>query len=340
MMERRTDAGFVLPAVLAYIAAFMLIVVLAANALERAQETTLKLETQNRLSAALDDIEAQAAYAFLTSTPVPGGVELFRTTPIDPTAALMGTSTGEGGNNPVGQIWRADNGELKFVSNGITGSARYRDVGGLISLNSTDPVIIARMLDLLGVSGDQAAGLASTLKDYTDDDSLRRPRGGEAADYRLRQKQAPTNSPLRDVSEVVDVLGWDELPVIRSPAFLELVTISFTGPEPRWVFSPEPLKSIASTLTASWRDDLDPIDIAANDHAVPGARARLSLNIVDPDSGIGRYRIVEIERLTTALAAPYSRLLVYETSFSAGSNDAPDLSEVAMIDPFGALRDD
>jgi hypothetical protein len=339
-MQRHGENGFVLPAVLAYIAAFMLIVVLAANALERAQDTTLKLETQNRLSAALDDIEAQAAYAYLTSTPVPGGVELFRRTQIDPTAALMGTSTDEAGDRTVGTIWRADNGELKFTSNGITGSARYRDVGGLISLNSTDPLIIARMLEQIGISGDQATGLAATLRDYTDEDSLRRPRGGEAADYRLRQKRTPTNSPLRDVSETVDVLGWDDLPVIRSPAFIELVTVSFTGPEPRWVFSPEPLRPIASTLTANWREGLDPIDIAAGDHAVPGARARLSLSIVDPDSGIGRYRMVEIERLPTALTAPYSRLLVYETSYSAGPNDALNQNEVATLDPFGAPRDD
>lgn len=335
MRSSGAQRGFVLPAVLAYVAAFMLIVVLAAGSLQRARSTALDIGAQGALQSALDDIEAQALYLYLTSVPVPGGAEVFRA-PGDATAIVMG-GTDENGD-PVaagvpGRMWSAADGSLWLQSGRVTGRAQYRDVGGLVSLNSSGSQIIAGLLRQFGVSGDDAAGLAATLGDFIDEDSVRRPRGAEAADYRLRQRPVPTNSPLRDLAELQRVLGWEDLEFTGDLAFISAVTVALTAPEPRWVFSPPVVAGLEAGLDETWRRDLDPLAVAASGHTVPGAQARLTLTAFDPVSGSGRMRIVEVERMNAGLTAPYTRRLIHETAYTLmqGNQPADDLN---LVDPF------
>lgn len=335
MTGRGDQRGFVLPSVLAYIAAFMLIVVLSAGALQRARSGALELAAQGSLQAALDNIEAQALYIYLTSTPVPGGAEVFRRPPADATAVVMGDpgSPDDAPDPGPANIWSASDGSLMLTSGAITGRVQYRDVGGLVSLNASHPEIISRLLRQFGVSGEDAAGLAATLRDYTDEDSIRRPRGAEAADYRMRQRPVPTNSPLRDLAELDRVLGWDDLEFTGRTSFISLVTVSMTGPEPRWAFSPPEIATLETGPDDAWRADNDPVAMADAGHTLPGPRARLTLTVLDPASASGRMRIIEIERQSAGLAAPYSRRLVHEAPYRP-SGDDPFYEDINMIDPF------
>lgn len=338
MTPKRPSQGFVLPSVLGYIAAFSLIVVLAAGALDRARSATIAIEAQNRLQSALDDVEAQALYAFLTSTPVEGGVALFRAPADDAAAIVLGERPADDRPAPAGpetQFWSAKGGAIQVRSGGVRARVYYRDTAGLVSLNSSDSAIVEALLQLWGVERERAATLTAQLKDYVDDDSVRRPRGGEAADYRLRQRPLPTNSPLRDIAEAQLVLDWVELDLLGRPEFIEQVTISLAAPEPRWVFSPDPVASIQENLSPDWTRELDPIAMASNAHSVPGPRARLTIMAYDEATGLGRMRIVEIERQSAGLAAPHSRVLVYEAGHPGLSLESEMPDDPMELNLFG-----
>ena len=336
MDHRGRKNGFVLPSVLAYIAAAMLIITLGAAALAQARDATLAFESENRLEAALDDLEAQTVYAYLASVPVPGGLALFRPPETDASALVFGTSPAIGDSNPntAPRLWSADGGRLGFSRGDLTAIASYRDANGLVSLNSADAPILEALLLMFGVPAQDAGGLAATLRDYSDDDNLRRPRGGEAADYRLRQLKPPTNSPLRDVSELYQVMGWRDLEFVSSLEFIELVTVSLTSAEPRWIFSPDKLAPIELSVSPAWRDTLDPLTRAMATDRLPGSRARFTLEVFESGTGRGRLRIIEIERQASAVSKPYLRTLVHETSFNVSQRATESLVEDEILDAF------
>lgn len=336
MKPASSDQGFVLPAVLGYIAAFMLVVLLAAGALDRARSATQDLEAQTRLQSALDDIEARAVYTYLAATPVPGGAELFRTQAFDASAVVLGEAPAPVQGAPAPRIWTANGGELVFSAGNVRASVRYRDAGGLVSLNSSDPSILAALLENFGASSDDAIGLAAALRDYIDEDSLRRPRGGEAADYRLRQLPVPTNSPLRDISELRSVLGWRDAAYLSRLDFIEQVTISLTAPEPRWTFAPPEIAQLQPSLSPLSLSTIDPIAGASSLHSFPGGRARLTLLAVDMTSRVARLRIIEIERQPTALTAPHSRVVVYEAGYSGPLPESLVSRDTEILELFGA----
>lgn len=332
--------GFVLPSVLAYIAAAMLIITLGAGALDQARDTTIAFEKEQELEAALDDLEAQIVYAYLASVPVQGGLALFGPPAADAAALILGNplvNTGAQGAPPP-RLWSANGGRLGFLRGDTIAVATYRDASGLISLNSADTPVLEALLLSFGVSSQEVGGLAATLRDFSDDDSLRRPRGAEAADYRLRQLKRPTNSPLRDIAELRQVLGWKDLEFISSLEFVELVTVSLTAPEPRWLFSPDRLKSIERSVSPAWRETLDPLTRAMATDRLPGARARFTLEAFEKGSGKGRLRIIEIERQAGAISKPYLRTLVHEAAFNAAKRGTQSLAEGETLDAFDGDR--
>ncbi len=332
----RTD-GFVLPSVLAYIAAAMLVIVIGAAALDRARDATLAIETERQLEAALDDLEAQTVYAYLASVPIEGGLALFAPQSTDEISIALGNANSAALRPQDLQgprLWSANGGRIGYTRGSLAAVATYRDASGLLSLNSSDTPVLEALLASFDVSVNDAAGLAATLRDYSDDDSLRRPRGAEAADYRLRQLKPPTNSPLRDIAELHQVLGWKDLAFISSIEFMELVTVSLTAPEPRWIFSPDRLRPIERAVSPGWRETLDPLARAMASDRLPGARARFTLETFDIAMGKGRLRIIEIERQAGAAAKPYLRTLVHETAFHPArrGTQSPEPSE--RIDAF------
>jgi Type II secretion system (T2SS), protein K len=336
MQRGESQKGFVLPSVLAYVAAAMLIITLGAVALDQARDATVAFETEQALETALDDLEAQTVYAYLASVPVQGGLALFGPPATDAASLVLGTSqaiTAVPGT-PAPRIWSANGGRLGFARGKLTAIATYRDTSGLVSLNSTDTPVLEALLLTFGVASEQVGSLAATLRDYSDDDSLRRPRGAEAADYRLRQLKRPTNSPLRDVAELRQVIGWKDLEFVSSLEFVELVTVSLTAPEPRWLFSPERLKPIERSVSPVWRETLDPLTRAMATDRLPGARARFTLEAFDMETGRGRLRIIEIERQAGAISKPYLRTLVHEAAFKTAQRGTQSLAEGETFDAF------
>jgi len=313
--QRSGDAGFVLPSVLAYIAVAMLILLVGAQALERARDASLALQSDRVLVNALDDLEAEVTYRYLVSAPVRYGVSMTQG-PRDAMGLILGTPVEQSVNETAPQgadaLWRADGGMIGFQRDTVRATIEYRDVAGLLSLNSGDPDLIAGLLQEFGVEKSKATGLAARLKDYTDEDTLRRPLGAERADYRMRQLPPPTNSPLRNLSEVTRVMGWEELDFVSDPDFLSNVTASLTGPVPKWAFSPASVLAMRDEASQAMVTNSDPLSIASANTVVPGARARFIIRASDTNTGRTRLRIVEIERKVAAAAAPWTRSLVFD----------------------------
>lgn len=83
------------------------------------------------------------------------------------------------------------------------------DEGGGTTSNAAAQVQLARLLDLVGVRSDSAAGLVAALTDWIDPDSIPAPGGGEDEVYGgpdARYRVA--NAPLVDLAELSRVRGF------------------------------------------------------------------------------------------------------------------------------------
>ena len=322
------QSGFILPGVLAFIAATMAIILIGAGALERARDVSVALQSDRALIGALDDMEARATYLFLTSPPVRYGVSLTEEAR-DATAVILG----EVGQTPAeppapSELWRADGGKIAFTAPGMRGTVAYQDAAGLISLNTSDPLLIAALLERFGVGRGEALTLTARLRGYTDEDHLRQTRGAERQEYRLRQLPPPANSPLRRVAEASRVFGWEGFTPLGSADFLALVTAASTVQDPIWVFSPPEILALRPAIPETARRNEDILATVSSTSLVPGARARLTLTAYDEMTGRSRLRIVEVTRTVGAAGAPWTRSLILDVPRPAGS-PAPDLTDLA-----------
>lgn len=310
------QSGFVLPSVLAYIAAALALVSIGALALQRAQNNTNALRVQAELTQALDDAEAELLFAYLSARSVPYGlveggdgfdlVDSFMTD--EPVLSQSPSSEA---------IWRADGSRLRLELDDSVVLISYRDVSGLISLNTASEELISVLLVEYGVDRDEAQSLAAKLADYIDEDTLRRPRGAERADYRLRQLVPPTNSPLRSLSEASDVLGWDSVSFLSDPRFLNQVTIAMIPSEPNPTFASEETRALLSKVDRASFSDRDALSEAIRASLLPSSRGRFKLQVFDRQSFESKIRVIEVERTVGALNAPFSRLLISERSVGA-----------------------
>ena len=304
-----SEAGFILPGVLAFVAAFTFILLTTAMTLERSRGLAVALERQQSLAGALDAAEAQATYLFLTARPVPDGLLLY---PEAQSAVdiVLGTET----ETPEVErkVWNADGGILLFANAPYRTWAIYRDTAGLVSLTTGSADMIGRLLEDFDVSSNTAATLAARLKDYQDEDRVRRPLGAERADYRLRQRPSPSDSPLRSISELGRIYGWEELTFINDLEFLAQVTSSFGSDRPIPRFATDRLRILMAEMPGRDMTQLDILTQASNLRSVPSDRARLVLIAQDTESGESIVRLIEIERKPSAAAAPYTKALVAE----------------------------
>ncbi len=81
---------------------------------------------------------------------------------------------------------------------------------GKISVNWTNPMVVAKWLGRLGVSPDQLGSLRARLLDYQDPDNDRRIGGAETDQYRALGLEPPPNRPLITALELRQVLGWNQ----------------------------------------------------------------------------------------------------------------------------------
>jgi hypothetical protein len=85
-----------------------------------------------------------------------------------------------------------------------------QDTRGLFNLNFMPEDRLARLLQALDVPPLEAARLVDTLRDYIDEDDLRRLNGAEAAEYAAAALAPPRNAVLLTPLDLRNVLGWPE----------------------------------------------------------------------------------------------------------------------------------
>lgn len=95
---------------------------------------------------------------------------------------------------------------------GESGSDRWRavgyDVSSRLNVNRASPTRLATLLAATGVPADSAGFIADAVRDWIDPDSLRHPRGAEAAAYRSRpEARLPRNGPVPTLRELAHVRG-------------------------------------------------------------------------------------------------------------------------------------
>lgn len=106
---------------------------------------------------------------------------------------------------------------------------QLQDGRGLLNLNLFADEQMQRLLATLGVPAEQRAGLIDTLRDYTDDDDLRRLNGAEIAQYQALRLPPPRNQLLISALELRQIIGWRELPALRQ-SHSPLLEFTIAGP--------------------------------------------------------------------------------------------------------------
>jgi len=294
--NKSNDQGFVLPYVLAVIA--ILAMMLTA--------------------------ESDAIYALLTGITLEGGVDLNSDNPIetefgviDSSGNLSLTRAEDRQDKIVRDIWSANGGMRYSKQLDDKVYIQLRDVYGYISLSSVNSDNLSRLLNALGVSKASAHGLIAKLSDYTDMDNKRQFKGAERADYRLRNKPAPSNSPLRNYDELAHVLGWNDvlenIDVIRLKNLTTLqnttdVKIRYANFEVQDILKSKTEKPKSIETGFSFED----LEI---NNSVMSDNSRLTF-WVKTQAGLYRKRVIEIRRDTNNIAKPFRKFWVYETTVS------------------------
>jgi hypothetical protein len=111
-------------------------------------------------------------------------------------------------------LYRGDRGTLVSV----------QDTRGLFNLNYMPDDRLSRLLQALNVPPLDAARLIDTLRDFTDEDNLRRLNGAEAADYAAAGLPTPRNADLLTPLDLRNVLGWAERPELWGSWSVEALT--------------------------------------------------------------------------------------------------------------------
>lgn len=146
---------------------------------------------------------------------------------------------------------------------------QLQDAAGLINLNAFQDDFMDRLLGRLGVPQERHAALIDALRDYVDEDGLRRLNGAEAEQYRaLARPDLPRNAELVTAMELRDVYGWSrEEALWRAGGVLELVTTEGgarlnpnTAPAQILQALPGVTSDIAQLIIA--RRELEPVDTA------------------------------------------------------------------------------
>ncbi len=85
---------------------------------------------------------------------------------------------------------------------------RLQDNRGLLNLNFARDDQLERFLNVLGVPAARRAAMIDTLRDYVDEDNLKRLNGAEAADYAAAGLPPPRNAKLITPLEAKNIYGW------------------------------------------------------------------------------------------------------------------------------------
>ncbi|WP_416878451.1 hypothetical protein [Litorimonas sp.] len=320
------ESGFVLPYVLVVIAVLSIVTLIAADRLQRSVKALDTLQAQSRNEVLLASAESEALYSLMTGTTVEGGVD------INP-ESLIRTEFGYIGKN--GEILNEQ--DVRDVSEpdvwGVNGEVRQSDAGqslsqnpkvvyvalqdlsGVISLSNGSEENLQQLFESLGVSAEESRGLFAKLRDYSDADNNRTFRGGERADYRMKDKASPANSPLRNHEELSRILDWDSpLSEWDLSELKRLTTILPTNPLRERYLLPE-LSGIVEFSSgederAGGADFLESIATLSQD----ASNDTRLIFWVEKEGGLYTKRVVDVKRTSASLDVPFRKYWVDETT--------------------------
>lgn len=312
--------GFVLPYVLVVVFVLALASTIAVRAINTTGQVVIELSADVQAEQRLSSAEADTLYVFLTSAGVKGGLDTSYTL-WTVEELLDGFDVSRLSEDA---LWAASGGQrLAHFANGDV-KITYRDVSGLLPLNRNDPGVLQVWLQSMGLRSNEAKTLAAKLGDYIDQDTRRRFRGGERADYRLKRRDPPTNSALRVHEEVYNILQWDEAltPRIYTQLRADTTLTTSTSYYKTKFLSPEladrlDLDGVKAALGEVGSREIDVIDAAT---AVVETPSRIGRFLLSTSRGTGQtiIRAVELQRSPGAPDRPFRRRVVFEEILDDG----------------------
>lgn len=106
--------------------------------------------------------------------------------------------------------WPIDGSERQIEIGKAVVDISITDESGRIDLNTAEDRFLAALFEVAGISHDDSIQLVDRVRDWADEDDLRRLHGAEGNEYRLARKSfMPQNRAFRKVEELSQVLGID-----------------------------------------------------------------------------------------------------------------------------------
>jgi len=317
------EQGFVLPYVLVVIAVLAFVSAIAAERLRRSTAVLVSLQDQSRIERMMVTAEAEAVYALLTGITIDGGIDLNPNSPVETDFGFVDSDGGLRGASStrreeiIRDVWSAKGGVRSSKQSDGEVYIQLRDVFGFVSLTSMNEENVIQVLKALGGPASQAQSLTAKLADYVDTDSKRQFKGAERADYRLRDKPPPSNSPLRNYDELSHVLGWDEaLNDIDVLQFKNMTTLQFvSGVKNEYANAAvqKALRGVAKeSETVEGGFDVEALELQ---NPTMSDNSRLTFWVQTQD-GLYKKRVIEIRRDSNNTTQPFRRFWVYETTVS------------------------
>ena len=318
-MSNRDDKGFVLPYVLLVLAILAIVTIIAAERLQNSTDVLSRMQDRSSHERLFATSEAEAVYSLLTGIVIDSAIDL---NPLSPVETEFGLFSSAGSLLPERDaeeierdLWSGQGGFRVSTQSEGDVYIELRDVGGLVSLYAGNEADTLHVLGFLGLSKNKARTLVAKLGDYTDADDNRRFKGAERADYRLRDKPPPTNSPLRNYNELAHVLGWQDM--LNSIDIHELQKM--TSLQPMGVVRREFATSELLKILGLDKDDNVPKNSQFNFGDLEAFSRTMSdtYRLTFWVKGLqGQYhkRAIEIKRNANGIEKPFRRFWVYEAT--------------------------
>lgn len=299
--SRQKDGGFVLPYVLVVIAIMSVSLMLIAQRVQNTSQLLEAMDAQFSANLAINSAQSEAIYALLTAVPAVNGYEL------NPEGETDVFSNRKERVNPI-DVWRADGGIRQTDTAYGVVLTEFRDGSGFIPINGIERENLLALTRSFEVSDQKQLSLVAKLLDYIDEDVRRQFRGGERADYRLRQMSPPTNASLRKVAELNNVMEWK--PIMDKIGYRGMVDRVTLNPRIRAMKKAfiEPYLLEQFDFTQS---NLRPIDDLLFLDNYPTDVARLTFYYRTHEGKIIR-RKIELDKTIAFLDRPFLKVFLYQ----------------------------
>lgn len=186
--------------------------------------------------------------------------------------------------------WPVDGTPVTWVFDDAVLTLAVADEGGKVDLNAARDELLEGLFESIGLGPDEATALTDAVRDYTDDDDLRRANGVEAADYRAAGLAEPKNARFEAVQELLQVYGMTP-DLYRALAPALTVYSGRPGIDPR-VAPP------AALLALPGNDEVAVADLMAARAEDPNATSQLSGRDQLVSRSRGRVFTIEAEAVT------------------------------------------